>query len=155
MIFKIINNNCYRLNIFEIKKISDITKDIKKIITNNLIFYLKKFKIFGDVKLDIYTNKYYGTIINIKRFKATNDKDSVQLHITYHFNNHILYKVDYFELLEYINVKNQTLYYYSNSYYLNITNNIKHNDFLKLLEISDIVFDDYFDILNKGLKIYI
>lgn len=155
MIFKIINNNYYRLNIFEIKKISDIIKDIKKIITNNLIFYLKKFKIFGDVKLDIYTNKFYGTIINIKNFKTANNKNLVQLHITYHFDNHILYKIDYFDLLEYTHIKNQTLYYYDNSYYLNIINKIEYSDFLKLLEISDVIFDNYFDILNRGLKIYI
>ena len=158
MLFKIIDKNYYRL-ILDNKNIENINfynnVKLKKFIVKFLPKYLKTYNITGILKLDIYWNVFLGLIINIKKEKEIKNNNFVELKITFHFNNIILYKVSYFDLIENTNIRNQKLIYLDNYYYLNIINNINDKDFIKLLDLSEIIFDEDKKILNNGIKLYI
>lgn len=158
MLFKIIDKNYYRL-ILDNKNIENINFfdniELKKFIVKFLPKYLKKYNITGILKLDIYWNIFLGLIINIKKEKDIKNDNFVELKIIFHFNNIILYKVNYFDLIENTNIRNQKLIYLDNYYYLNIINDINADDFIKLLDLSEIIFDEYKKILNNGIKLYI
>ncbi len=158
MLFKIIDKNYYRL-ILDNKNIENINFfdniELKKFIVKFLPKYLKTYNITGILKLDIYWNVFLGLIINIKKEKEIKNNNFVELKITFHFNNIILYKVNYFDLIENTNIRNQKLIYLDNYYYLNIINNINDKDFIKLLDLSEIIFDEDKKILNNGIKLYI
>lgn len=158
MLFKIIDKNYYRL-ILDNKNIENINffnnVKLKKFIVKFLPKYLKTYNITGILKLDIYWNVFLGLIINIKKEKEIKNNNFVELKITFHFNNIILYKVNYFDLIENTNIRNQKLIYLDNYYYLNIINNINDKDFIKLLDLSEIIFDEDKKILNNGIKLYI
>lgn len=158
MLFKIIDKNYYRL-ILDNKNIENINfynnVELKKFIVKFLPKYLKTYNITGILKLDIYWNIFLGLIINIKKEKEIKNNNFVELKITFHFNNIILYKVNYFDLIENTNIRNQKLIYLDNYYYLNIINDIDADDFIKLLDLSEIIFDEDKKILNNGIKLYI
>lgn len=158
MLFKIIDKNYYRL-ILDNKNIENINfynnVKLKKFIVKFLPKYLKTYNITGILKLDIYWNVFLGLIINIKKEKEIKNNNFVELKITFHFNNIILYKVNYFDLIENTNIRNQKLIYLDNYYYLNIINEINADDFIKLLDLSEIIFDEDKKILNNGIKLYI
>ena len=63
-----------------------------------------------------------------------------------------LYKIDYFTIN---NHSNSSIYYYKNNYYLKPKKNINKKEYLKLLEASEIIYDNYEEIINKGIKINI
>ena len=158
MLFKIIDKNYYRL-ILDNKNIENINffnnVKLKKFIVKFLPKYLKTYNITGILKLDIYWNVFLGLIINIKKEKEIKNNNFVELKIIFHFNNIILYKVNYFDLIENTNIRNQKLIYLDNYYYLNIINDINADDFIKLLDLSEIIFDEDKKILNNGIKLYI
>ena len=158
MLFKIIDKNYYRL-ILDNKNIENINfynnVKLKKFIVKFLPKYFKKYNITGILKLDIYWNVFLGLIINIKKEKEIKNNNFVELKIIFHFNNIILYKVNYFDLIENTNIRNQKLIYLDNYYYLNIINDINADDFIKLLDLSEIIFDEDKKILNNGIKLYI
>ena len=61
-------------------------------------------------------------------------------------------KIDYFTIN---NHSNSSIYYYKNNYYLKPKKNINKKEYLKLLEASEIIYDNYEEIINKGIKINI
>ena len=48
-----------------------------------------------------------------------------------------------------------SIYYYKNNYYLKPKKYINKKEYLKLLEASEIIYDNYEEIINKGIKINI
>ena len=152
MTFTHINKNLFRLNILK-DNIDDLNifdyEDVKKFIFKILEKYIFKYNLLGTLYLDIYIDDHYGIIIDIRDNKKILDNvslkinnDGVEIKITFHLDNIFLYKIDYFDLLEITNIRNQKIYYYKNNYYLNIINDINTSDYFKLLEISDIYYND-------------
>ena len=153
MIIKEIDNITYQINlpnsninIYNKDSLERITKKIFKKITN-------KKKLNPLLILDIYENNMYGTIITLKHYKSMFNIDNeyeVKIHV--HTNPTFLYKIDYFTIN---NHSNSSIYYYKNNYYLKPKKNINKKEYLKLLEASEIINDNYEEIINKGIKINI
>ena len=153
MIIKEIDNITYqinlpnsKINIYDKNSLERITKKIFKKITN-------KKKLNPLLILDIYENYMYGTIITLKHYKNMFNIDNeyeVKIHV--HTNPIFLYKIDYFTIN---NHSNSSIYYYKNNYYLKPKKNINKKEYLKLLEASEIIYDNYEEIINKGIKINI
>lgn len=153
MIIKEIDNITYQINLLNSKidiynkdSLERITKKIFKKITN-------KKKLNPLLILDIYENNMYGTIITLKHYKSILNIDNeyeVKIHI--HTNPIFLYKIDYFTINNHSNI---SIYYYKNNYYLKPKKNINKKEYLKLLEASEIIYDNYEEIINKGIKINI
>lgn len=155
MIFRIIDNNNYLIKIYkEMLKNIDIynIEDIKHLLTIIFTKLLKKYKLNGLIFIDIYINEIYGIIITIEEKKTLFNIDEINVKIGFNFNSIFLYKIDYFDLI-YLNIKQQDIYYFNNSYYLNIINGIDNDKYLKLLEFSDIIYKDINNVINKGIKI--
>ena len=153
MIIKKIDNITYQINlpnsninIYNKDSLERITKKIFKKITN-------KKKLNPLLILDIYENNMYGTIITLKHYKSMFNIDNeyeVKIHVK--TNLIILYEIDYFAIN---NHSNSSIYYYKNNYYLKPKKNINKKEYLKLLEASEIIYDNYEEIINKGIKINI
>ena len=153
MIIKEIDNITYQINlpnnninIYNKDSLERITKKIFKKITN-------KKKLNPLLILDIYENYMYGTIITLKHYKSMFNIDNeyeVKIHV--HTNPIFLYKIDYFTIN---NHSNSSIYYYKNNYYLKPKKNINKKEYLKLLEASEIIYEDYEEIINEGIKINI
>ena len=135
-----------KINIYNKYSLEEITKKIFKKIA-------KKEKLNPILILDVYEEPMYGTIITLKHYMSMfniNNEYEVKIHI--HTNSIFLYKTEYF----YINkIKNKNIYYYKNNYYLKPKKNINKKEYLKLLEASEIIYDNYEEIINKGIKINI
>ncbi len=153
MIFKVLDNDYYLIkmpktdikNIYNKNKITELIKKIVKDI-------LQKYKLKGLIYLDIYINGLYGIIVSVTNKDIVFFDNEVEVKMTFHINTTFLYLIDYFDLMK-LNIKNQKIYYYKDNFYLEIVNKISNNKYLKLLEYSDIVYEDILEILNKGLKI--
>lgn len=153
MIIKKIDNITYqiklpnnKINIYNKDSLEKITKKIFKKIT-------KENKLNPLLILDIYEESIYGTIITLKHYKTMfniNNEYEVKIHI--HTNPIFLYKTDYFNIN---NIKNNNIYYYKDNYYLELKNKINKKEYLKLLEASEIIYEDYEKIINNGIKIKI
>lgn len=153
MIIKEIDNITYqinlpnsKINIYNKDSLERITKKIFKKITN-------KKKLNSLLILDIYENNMYGTIITLKHYKNMFNIDNeyeVKIHV--HINPAFLYKIDYFTIN---NHSNSSIYYYKKNYYLKPKKNINKKEYLKLLEASEIIYENYEEIINEGIKINI
>ena len=134
------------INIYDPQTLEELTKKIiKKINKNN--------KLYNSIHLEFYQNNNYGIIIKLTDYKSPfkiNNEKAVK--ITIHPDTLFLYQIDYFDINEY-NLSKDKIYYYRNKFYLQINNNIKTKDYYKLLEISEIIYNDTDQILNKGIKI--
>ena len=150
IINKIDNNYIIKLmgiqiNIYESDELEEITKKIIKKISKN-------YKLNNCIHLEFYLNDNYGTIIKLKDYKspfAINNDKTVK--ITIHTETPFLYQIDYFDI--YKNKYQQNIYYYKNKFYLEINNNISQKDYFKLLELSEVIYEDTFDIIDKAIKI--
>jgi len=141
-ILKITNNN---LDIYDKDKVENLTKNIiKKILKNN--------KLSGFTYFEVYLDKNYGMIINIKVKETTYLNDEIDVKITFNLNSNFLYLIDYFDIIE-NNLANQNIYYYKDNFYLQIDNNISLKDYYNLLEMSDIIYEDTFKIINNAIKL--
>lgn len=127
----------------------DIEKFIKKILNK----YLKKYNIYGLVIFNIYKDNKYGMIIDIENRKYSFLENNIEIKITFHLNNFFLYKLNYFDLFENITIKNQNIYYYNDNYYLELNKWISNKNYLHLLEISEIIYKNVDEIINKGIKV--
>lgn len=153
MIIKEIDNITYQINlpnsninIYNKDSLERITKKIFKKIAN-------KKKLNSLLILDIYENNMYGTIITLKHYKNMFNIDNeyeVKIHV--HINPTFLYKIDYFTIN---NHSNSSIYYYKKNYYLKPQKNINKKEYLKLLEASEIIYENYEEIINEGIKINI
>ena len=98
-----------------------------------------------------YQDINYGTIIKVKNDKTIYyKKDEIEIKIIIHTDTPLLYKIDYFDIKK--DYKNK-IYYYKNNFYLELENKINKDKYLKLLEVSEVIYEDTHQIINNGLKI--
>ena len=142
-IIKLPNSNT---NIYNKKELEELTKKI-------ILKIDKKYKLNNSIHLEFYINNHYGIIVKLKDYKSPfmikNDKT---VKITIHTNSIFLYKIDYIDIKK-RNIKSKNTYYYKNKFYIEVDNNINTYDYINLLELSEIIYEDTLDIINKGIKI--
>ena len=145
-IIKVLNDKLDNIDIFNIDEVEEFIKNIFK-------NFLKFFKLSGEVVLNIYLDLYYGIIIKIKREVILFD-DEIDARVIFHLNNSFLYEVDYFYILNNTNIKNGNIYFYDNSFYLELTDFASLSDMYKISESSNVIWDNrVFNIINNGIKL--
>ena len=120
--------------------------DIKKILINVFDNLEKYYNITftSDYNLDLYINRYYGMILEIKENEDFIYDDIVNLKLNVLRDTLFLYEVD--DPLEYINYE---IYYYNDKFYVNA----KRKD-INLIENSNLVYGDIvYKIIGRGIKI--
>ena len=127
------------------KKYND-DSDIKKILINVFDNLEKYYNIAftSDYNLELYINRYYGMILEIKENEDFIYDDIVNLKLNVLRDTLFLYEVD--DPLEYINYE---IYYYNDKFYVNA----KRED-INLIENSNLVYGDIvYKIIGRGIKI--
>ena len=154
MIINQINNtNDYIIKI--IKNNIDIYKhNVLEEITNKVINKIKKQnKLEKLIILEFYPIKKYGTLIILKNIKTIlKTENEIEVKIIIHTDYPILYKIDY-NIIKECNIDYKNIYYYKNNFYLQIKNTISEKDYLYLLELSELTYQNTLNIINYGLKI--
>lgn len=120
--------------------------DIKKILINVFDNLEKYYNITftSDYNLELYINRYYGMILEIKENEDFIYDDIVNLKLNVIRDTLFLYEVD--DPLEYINYE---IYYYNDKFYVNA----KRED-INLIEDSNLVYGDIvYKIIGRGIKI--
>lgn len=120
--------------------------DIKKILINVFDNLEKYYNITftSDYNLELYINRYYGMILEIKENEDFIYDDIVNLKLNILRDTLFLYEVD--NPLEYINYE---IYYYNDKFYVNA----KRED-INLIEDSNLVYGDIvYKIIGRGIKI--
>lgn len=121
---------------------SDIKKMLIKVFNNLEKYYGITFT--SDYNLDLYINRYYGMILEIKENEDFIYDDIVNLKLNVLRDTLFLYEVD--DPLEYINYE---IYYYNDKFYVNA----KRED-INLIENSNLVYGDIvYKIIGRGIKI--
>ena len=121
---------------------SDIKKMLIKVFDNLEKYYDITFT--SDYNLDLYINRYYGMILEIKENEDFIYDDIVNLKLNILRDTLFLYEVD--DPLEYINYE---IYYYNDKFYVNA----KRED-INLIENSNLVYGDIvYKIIGRGIKI--
>ena len=121
---------------------SDIEKMLIKVFDNLQKYYDITFT--SDYNLDLYINRYYGMILEIKENEDFIYDDIVNLKLNVLRDTLFLYEVD--DPLEYINYE---IYYYNDKFYVNA----KRED-INLIENSNLVYGDIvYKIIGRGIKI--
>lgn len=121
---------------------SDIKKMLIKVFDNLEKYYGITFN--NDYNLDLYINRYYGMILEIKENEDFIYDDIVNLKLNVLRDTLFLYEVD--DPLEYINYE---IYYYNDKFYVNA----KRED-INLIENSNLVYGDIvYKIIGRGIKI--
>ena len=146
-----IEKNSYIIKILDKINIYNpiILKEISKKIINKI---RKKNILIKHIIIEVYPSKY-ETIIELKDYnKLINFTNEIEVKINIHTDTILLYKIDYLIIkdLKY----NGNIYYYKNNFYLKI-NNIEEKDYVKLSELSNIVYKNTEKIIENGLKIKI
>lgn len=153
MIISKTNKNSYQIRLpSKIINIYNIT-EIQKI-TNKIVNKIKKEEeLYGIAILEIYQDINYGTILEFKNIKENFlPKNEIEIKITIHTDNPFLYKLDYFDIIK---DKKDKIYYYENNFYLKPNNKIKKRKYLDLLEKSEIIYQNTYQIINEGIRIKI
>ena len=116
--------------------------DIKKILINVFDNLEKYYNITftSDYNLELYINRYYGMILEIKENENLIYDDIVNLKLNVLRDTLFLYEVD--DPLEYINYE---IYYYNDKFFVNA----KRED-IDLIENSNLVYGDIDN--RKGYK---
>ena len=120
--------------------------DIKKILINVFDNLEKYYNITftSDYNLELYINRYYGMILEIKENEDIIYDDIVNIKLNNLRDTLFLYEVD--DPLEYINYE---IYYYNDKFYVNA----KRED-INLMENSNLVYGDIvYKIIGRGIKI--
>lgn len=120
--------------------------DIKKILINVFDNLEKYYDITftSDYNLELYINRYYGMILEIKENEDFIYDDIVNLKLNVLRDTLFLYEVD--DPLEYIKYE---IYYYNDKFYVNA----KRED-INLIENSNLVYGDIvYKIIGRGIKI--
>ena len=120
--------------------------DIKKILINVFDNLEKYYNITftSYYNLELYINRYYGMILEIKENEDFIYDDIVNLKLNVLRDTLFLYEVD--DPLEYINYE---IYYYNDKFYVNA----KRED-INLIENSNLVYGDIvYKIIGRGIKI--
>lgn len=154
MIINQINNtNDYIIKIIK-NNIDIYNHNVLEEITNKIINKIKKQnKLEKLIILEFYPIKKYGTLIILKNRKTIlKAENEIEVKIIIHTDYPILYKIDYNIIKEY-NIDYKNIYYYKNNFYLQIKNTISEKDYLYLLELSELTYQNTLNIINYGLKI--
>lgn len=153
IISRINNTNDYIIKIIK-NNIDIYNHNVLEEITNKIINKIKKQnKLEKLIILEFYPIKKYGTLIILKNIKTIlKTKNEIEVKITIHTDYPILYKIDYNIIKEY-NIDYKNIYYYKNNFYLQIKNTISEKDYLYLLELSELTYQNTLNIINYGLKI--
>ncbi len=120
--------------------------DIKKILINVFDNLEKYYNITftSDYNLELYINRYYGMILEIKENEDFIYDDIVNLKLNVLRDTLFLYEVD--DPLEYINYE---IYYYNDKFYVNA-----EREDINLIEDSNLVYGDIvYKIIGRGIKI--
>lgn len=142
---KINNEKVKNIDIFD-------TFEVENFIKDKFITFIKKEKLKGSLELDIYIDNNYGMIIDINKIDELYLDDEISIKIMFHLNNAFLYEIDYF-IADSIKT-NKNIYYYNNKFYLELIDNIKDIDYYKLLETSNIIYNEKgLDIIEYGIKV--
>jgi len=154
MIINQINNtNDYIIKIIK-NNIDIYNHNVLEEITNKIINKIKKQnKLEKLIILEFYPIKKYGTLIILKNIKTIlKAENEIEVKIIIHTDYPILYKIDY-NIIKECNINYKNIYYYKNNFYLQIKNTISEKDYLYLLELSELTYQNTLNIINYGLKI--
>jgi hypothetical protein len=154
MIINQINNtNDYIIKIIK-NNIDIYNHNVLEEITNKIINKIKKQnKLEKLIILEFYPIKKYGTLIILKNIKTIlKTENEIEVKIIIHTDYPILYKIDY-NIIKECNIDYKNIYYYKNNFYLQIKNTISEKDYLYLLELSELIYQNTLNIINYGLKI--
>lgn len=154
MIINQINNtNDYIIKIIK-NNIDIYNHNVLEEITNKIINKIKKQnKLEKLIILEFYPIKKYGTLIILKNIKTIlKTENEIEVKIIIHTDYPILYKIDY-NIIKKCNIDYKNIYYYKNNFYLQIKNTISEKDYLYLLELSELIYQNTLNIINYGLKI--
>ena len=154
MIINQINNtNDYIIKIIK-NNIDIYNHNVLEKITNKIINKIKKQnKLEKLIILEFYPIKKYGTLIILKNIKTIlKTENEIEVKIIIHTDYPILYKIDY-NIIKECNIDYKNIYYYINNFYLQIKNTISEKDYLYLLELSELIYQNTLNIINYGLKI--
>lgn len=135
-----------KVNIYDPDTLEEITKKIILKITQN-------YKLNNCIHLEFYLNDNYGTIIKLKDYRSPfiiNSDKTVKITINTQYP--FLYQIDYFDI-DKNKIPKENIYYYKNKFYLEPNTNIDKVDYLRLLELSELIYEDTYDIIDKGIKI--
>lgn len=114
---------------------------------------LKNIKTSSIVFLDFYTDKQYGTIIILNNYPSLfNIENEIEVKITIHTDTTFLYQIDYF-ILNDIHLTDYNIYYHQNHFYLKLNRDIDFKDYLTILELSKVIYENSFEIIDKGIKL--
>lgn len=135
-----------KIDIYNQDKLEELTKKIIQKVTKN-------YKLNNSIHLEFYINNHYGIIIRLKDYKSPliirNDKT---VKITIHTDSIFLYQIDYIDIKK-LKIKIKNTYYYKNKFYIEVNKDINTYDYIKLLELSEIIYEETLDIIDKGIKI--
>ncbi len=154
MIINQINNtNDYIIKIIK-NNIDIYNHNVLEEITNKIINKIKKQnKLEKLIILEFYPIKKYGTLIILKNIKTIlKTENEIEVKIIINTDYPILYKIDY-NIIKECNIDYKNIYYYKNNFYLQIKNTISEKDYLYLLELSELTYQNTLNIINYGLKI--
>ena len=154
MIINQINNtNDYIIKIIK-NNIDIYNHNVLEEITNKIINKIKKQnKLEKLIILEFYPIKKYGTLIILKNIKTIlKTENEIEVKIIINTDYPILYKIDY-NIIKECNIDYKNIYYYKNNFYLQIKNTISEKDYLYLLELSELIYQNTLNIINYGLKI--
>ena len=129
-------------NFFSTNNKEIITKEIKDLFIKLIKYYKLSFSGIYDVY--VYENKLYGTIIEIiKKDNLLFSPDLIDIKVKIKKDTNIYLKTkDYFVFKDY-----KSVYYYNNFYYIPI--DIIDNDYLKLIELTEIEYNLDLKLLQK------
>ena len=137
----------YDLDLENDEKVEEYFRDIFKSLVNNYDIALK-----GSYTIYFYSDKNYGIILKIIREDEIYYYDN-QIDMNINFVNPFLYKINYSYLDKYL-LKYSKLYMYKNEFYLQIKEKIDEIILGKIIEISDIIFEDEsLKIITKGREV--
>ena len=136
------------------EQIGKLNEKLLEEITNKIINKIKKQnKLEKLIILEFYPIKKYGTLIILKNIKTIlKTENEIEVKIIINTDYPILYKIDY-NIIKECNIDYKNIYYYKNNFYLQIKNTISEKDYLYLLELSELTYQNTLNIINYGLKI--
>jgi len=155
MICNVIDKDFYIIKIFNKYNNFDIYShnEIEKIIKEFFEKYLKKYNLKGNITFNIYVDKLYGMIFEIKKTSDSLIDKLIDIKIKFNLNISFLYEIDYFYLIE-NKINNQNIYFNKDKFYLELINDIEEKEYIKLLDNSLIIYNDSINnIINNGIKL--
>ena len=143
---KVFNYNNYKYDLSDYDNIKEqVIKIIKQVITEH--------NIKGLLKINIYIYKFNIDIIIKKIYQVDLVDNLTNIKLTFYMNNTLLYKIDYFDLIENINSKNKKMYYYNNNFYLDCET-LKEQEYFNILEFIDSEINNI-EKVNESIVIFL